>query len=223
MTGNVLKNKQYLELIKGAISIDLAHPRHHGVKMQAHHLISAEGMKQSNLSHEMKTLGYNINVLKNLVFIPCTLQGACYLKVQPHRGNHTAPVMQDEYDDDRHPSDYHDMVAKHLTRINHSLSKECIGDPKKKKELVQDTLNDLSLWIMNKIQNSPRSAPLTNIAMHFSKQTLIGCGGVDSVAKNKGISSCPSGRNHLKKQADGQDKENISYICADGYELRIGK
>jgi hypothetical protein len=77
--GNSAKDTQYLKRITEHIATDKTHPRHQGVKMQAHHIISGEGIKRSGLGKKLKEFGYNINLLPNLVFIPCTLQGACYL------------------------------------------------------------------------------------------------------------------------------------------------
>ena len=95
--GNTSKNSAYLRRIKAAIEHDKSHPRHNGVLMQAHHIISAEGMKRSRMDKKIEKFGYDINELPNLSFIPCTLQGACYLGVQPHRGNHTAMVDQEDW------------------------------------------------------------------------------------------------------------------------------
>ena len=117
--GNTSKNSAYLRNIKNAIEDDKSHPRHNGVLMQAHHIISAKGMSLSNLAKKIEKFGYDINELPNLSFIPCTLQGACHLGVQPHRGNHTARVDQDDYDDDLEVRDYHKMVAKKIKELMH--------------------------------------------------------------------------------------------------------
>ena len=115
--GNSAKDSKYLKRIKDAIEGDKAHPRHNGVKMQAHHAISAEGMKLSGLGKKIEKFGYDINLLSNLVFIPCTLQGACYLGVQPHRGNHTAVISQDDYDDDLEPKNYHKLISSRIKNL----------------------------------------------------------------------------------------------------------
>lgn len=116
--GKSAKDSGYLERIKNAIKNDRSHPRNLGVRMQAHHVISGEGMIRSGKGSTVVGFGYNINFLPNLAFIPCTLQGACYLGVQPHRGNHSAASVadQDDYDDSDHV-DYHDKVASQLVEV----------------------------------------------------------------------------------------------------------
>ena len=49
--------------------------------MQAHHVLSGEGVRQSKIGARLVKWRYDINTEKNLVFIPSTLQGACYLGV----------------------------------------------------------------------------------------------------------------------------------------------
>ena len=101
--GTIAKSKTYLTTMKVRIAPDALHPRHRGVKMQAHHILSGEGAKLSQMGRKLVGFGYDINTPKNLAFLPCTLQGACYLGIQPHRGNHTAPsdgADEDDADDD---------------------------------------------------------------------------------------------------------------------------
>ncbi|MET3130294.1 hypothetical protein AAKU55_000547 [Oxalobacteraceae bacterium GrIS 1.11] len=221
--GNCSKDSQYLNRIKKAIEEEKGHPRHHGVLMQAHHLISGEGMKRSGLGHQIEKFGYDINLLPNLVFIPCTLQGACYLSVQPHRGNHTADVDQDDYADDSEPMNYHKMISFRLKDLNLPISKECPGDHKTKVEKVIGELDELSKKILKLIQNKPNEAPLTNIARYFTYGNSIGCGGVDYVGMNKGLTSCTVERNHHNKQALGQKSEGITYINNGKFNLKVGK
>lgn len=221
--GNTSKNSTYLKRIKNAIEHDKDHPRNNGVLMQAHHIISAEGMKRSGLAKKIEKFGYDINELPNLSFIPCTLQGACHLGVQPHRGNHTALVDQEDYDDDLEPMNYHVMVAKKLRELNLPLDKECPGDDTKKREVVQEKLVKLSKDILGLIQNKPSAAPLTEIAKHFVSGNHIGCGGVDSVKLNKGVTPCPVERNHHRQQAVGQKIENITSKSDGKYMLKPGR
>jgi hypothetical protein len=223
LLGNSSKDSKYLRRIKTAIALDPTHPRHHGVKMQAHHVISGKGMQLSNLGKKIEQFGYDINLLPNLSFIPCTLQGACYLGVQPHRGNHTTNVDQDDYKDDLEPGDYHDMVAQGIKDLDLPLSKECPGDKKTKSEAVRDKLDNFSKKILGLIQNKPGAAPLTDIAKHFNPSDHIGCGGVDTVKQNKGIVSCPTGRNHHGKQGAGQKAENITYVSDGKFKLKPGR
>lgn len=221
--GNTSKNSAYLRNIKNAIEHDKSHPRNNGVLMQAHHIISAKGMSLSNLAKKIEKFGYDINELTNLSFIPCTLQGACHLGVQPHRGNHTALVDQDDYDDDLEVRNYHMMVAKRVEDLKLPLAKECPGSDVKKREVVQTKLDKLSKEILGLIQKKPGAAPLTDIAKHFTPGNSVGCGGADSVRLNKGITQCSVERNHLNRQAVGQKTENITYKCDGKYTLIPGK
>lgn len=225
--GNSAKDSQYLKRIKDAIAGDREHPRHQGIKMQAHHVISGEGMRLSGLGRKIEKYGYDINLLPNLAFIPCTLQGACYLGVQPHRGNHTASVDQDDYHDDMEPEDYHDMVARRVKELDLPLKKECEGGETVRD--VQNKLDKLSKDILGLIQHKPRQAPLTEIAGHFGPDGK-GCGGVDAVARHKAAGPCPVHRKHLfdatrpgASQGPSQKNEEISYKLTGKYKLQAGR
>ena len=224
--GNSAKDSKYLARIKNAIENDKNHPRHLGVQMQAHHIISGEGMRLSGLGTKIEKYGYDINLLPNLAFIPCTLQGACYLGVQPHRGNHRARVDQDDYTDDMEPEDYHDMVARKVKELDLPLTKECT--PGQVRD-ISTKLDKLSKDILGLIQKKPRQAPLTEIARHFG-QGGSGCGGVDNVSKAHGLRPCPTDRNHLfnpskpdASQGPGQAQEKIRFKMASKFELKAGR
>lgn len=208
LTGNSSKDSKYLKRIKDAIEHDKSHPRNNGVKMQAHHVISAEGMKRSKLGKQIEEFGYDINLLPNLVFIPCTLQGACHLNVQVHRGNHTA--NQDDYDDDSEPASYHDMVSKRLKDLRVPLNKECPGDKISNSEKIISEIDRLSKIILKIIQNKPAEAPLTRIAKNFSPDSLQGCGGVDSITLHNERKICEVGRDHFNQQSAKQLNESIN-------------
>lgn len=225
--GNVLKDSQYLTRIKGNTSsiTHPGHPRHHGIKMQAHHVISAEGVKMSGLSKELVQFGYNINYLPNLAFIPSTLQGACHLGVQPHRGNHTALVENDEQENDNNiEADYHLMVKRRVKELKRDLVGKCPGDDPKGPEKVCKKMNDISVEILSDIQDAPQQAPLTSIAGFFVPGNSAGCRGVDAIpGYGGGEASCPVHRNHLNQQGSGQRGESISYVKSGPYRLQLGK
>ncbi|NVM79943.1 hypothetical protein FHW83_005785 [Duganella sp. SG902] len=221
--GNSAKDSKYLKRIKDAIEGDKSHPRNNGVKMQAHHAISAEGMKRSGLGKKIEKFGYDINLLPNLVFIPCTLQGACYLGVQPHRGNHTAVISQDDYDDDLEPMSYHDLISLQIKDLGLPLAKECQGADDSRVHEIRRKLDGLSKYIITLIQKKPADVPLTNIAGHFSPRSPIGCGGVDSVSAHHGLSKCAVERMHAGgRQSAKQKDENITYRSDRPYQLKPG-
>lgn len=230
--GKSAKDSQYLERIKNAIEGDKKHPRNLGLRMQAHHVISGEGMKRSDLGETIKSYGYNINFLPNVAFIPCTLQGACYLGIQPHRGNHaTKSGDPDDYIDSGEEADYHDIVASDMQRVIDKHTEACKGDDDDK--IANDgveVLNNLSKKILKGIQHDPKTYPLTSIARHFGKNG-VGCGGVDSVTKHTDPRKlCPVGRNHLSDPAGvrpshgaGQSPESIKFELREKYNLKFEK
>lgn len=221
LIGNSSKDSKYLNRIKAVIEGDHHHPRNNGVRMQAHHIISAEGMKRSQLGKKIEKFGYDINLLPNLVFIPCTLQGACHLNVQLHRGNHTA--NQDSYDDDSEPRDYHNMVGRKIKELRLPLSKECVGGTISNSKKVISELNRLSMIILDMIQNHPNKAPLTRIAKNFSPGSLQGCGSVDSIKKYNDKKACEVDRNHFNREAKEQASENINCKKFKNYIFLTGK
>ncbi|PLK46934.1 AHH domain-containing protein [Uliginosibacterium sp. TH139] len=227
LTGQTTKDSQYLHRIIRAIADERNHPRHQGVAMQAHHVISATAMKESGLADKIRKFGYDINLLDNLVFLPSTLQGACHLGVQPHRGNHTAPIL-DSYDDDEHPLSYHKMVAKRIMAAKLGLTKDCpgyMGGPQDltARHKIKSELDNLSQQILKLIQKRPEEAPLTRVAAHFQPGDSIGCAGTDSTTLHRFDHQCSVGRNHHKNQGPEQKVENITYASDGKYQLKAGR
>jgi len=93
---------EYQTHFEAAIEGDKTHPFHasNGFYMQIHHLLSQKGIADTGASAiKIKNMGYNMNRAGNLVALPSTLQGACHLGVQPHRGNHSFTEEAHEGDD----------------------------------------------------------------------------------------------------------------------------
>ncbi|MBL0726143.1 AHH domain-containing protein [Piscinibacter sp. HJYY11] len=228
MIGSVVKGTTYLKDLKLEILKVPSHPRHHGVKMQAHHLVSQEGVRISGLGAKLVSMGYNIDHVKNLAFLPCTLQGACHLGIQPHRGDHTAKsdrptlkvfnLSEDDYDDDDdHPESYHVHVAKLLAATVRRLKRECDGDPDMSSKFRKG-INGLSKSILETLSDEPSELRLTSIAEYFKRGVKIGCSGADSVGDHKHSTACQVGRNHLKgRRATGQKDEGIKYQSSEHY------
>ncbi|MDO9006087.1 MAG: AHH domain-containing protein [Aquabacterium sp.] len=225
MLGNTSKDSQYLKLMNGLIKADGKHPKHKGVKMQAHHILSADGVKLSGLASKLEDFGYDINLKENLAFLPCTLQGACHLGVQPHRGNHTAISDREEsdYDDDDHPRSYHLMVAKKVEMLKLPVDKACTGSDDPARSQVKHKMDVLSKSVLGMICRTPNLARLTKIADHFSIGNHVGCSGADAVKDHRESTKCPTGRNHLERQGPGQRKEKISYASIGLYGAAPGK
>ena len=223
IVGNVSKNSTYLAVLTARVELDRAHPLHHGVKMQAHHIISAKGVKISDLGSKLVELGYNINALKNLLFLPSTLQGACHLRVQPHRGDHSTASDRDgnAYDDDDHPLSYHDLIAKRLKSLEGILLKICDGKAETA-SIVQRELDQLSQVIASLIHRQPAKARLTRVADSFVSGHSTGCAGTDSVPTHISSAKCPVSRDHLGKQGPNQRKEDITFKATTEYAVRPG-
>lgn len=224
LKGNDSKNSTYLATMLRRTEPDKSHPRHKGIKMQAHHILSAEGVKQSRMGPKLVGFGYDINEAKNLVFLPCTLQGACHLGVQPHRGNHSAgsDVVDDRsYDDDDHPPSYHELVARLLMHLETSIDRRCGGNSDRDAHKVQEMVNDLGQRVLMMIYGQPNRARLTRIADSFKVGHSVGCAGVDNVGRHQ-RQACPVGRNHFGRQGSAQQRENITFE-ASRYVPRPGK
>ena len=223
LRGQTNKDKSdYLKALQEETT-DPSHPRNRGVTMQAHHLISAKAVSMGKFNDRLEDFGYEINVVKNLVFIPSTLQGACLLRVQPHRGNHTARDAPD-IDGNREPS-YHEKILAELRTLMPRLERECGKPGVNMKSFTHEKLDGLSRIVANRIQNKPSEAKLTKLFENFQPNNPKGCGGAKASVNDPSKPKCPIGRNHTGKSAPGQDDEGITYSCscANPYKLEPGK
>ena len=203
----------YRENILARIKDDPDHPIKHGIKMQAHHIVSRKGLEASGLSEKLAHLGYRVDEPENLVLLPGTLQGACHLGVQLHRGDHA-------HTDDEHPESYHDTVSEFLVSIDHhiELGTACEAPSQR----IQGKLDRISVRLLVLIEDF--SLPLTRVFSSFSPDGP-GCCGVDSLpalADAMEHELCPTGRNHQRTQGPGQNIEEITYIRSH-YKLNPGR
>ncbi|UTH76600.1 AHH domain-containing protein [Chromobacterium sp. IIBBL 290-4] len=231
MTNKSARDSKYRKLILRHVALKKEHPIHSGIAMQAHHLISASGVKISMTGNWLEKMGYNINLLPNLALIPSTLQGACHLGVQPHKSGHTiASEMEETDDDDMHPKDYHALVARELRVLKAEIQSLCFGNDQDALNKLNEKMNHLSEKILHKIQTTPHLMRLSAVADYYLPG-LAGCGGVDNIPKReKGEvvqytekHICTVHRNHYMAQGKGQAKENITYkkpLLA--YKLQVG-
>jgi hypothetical protein len=192
---SVDKDSEYRNRLLEAINAD--HPIYNGIDMQAHHVISAKGVILSGLKKKLTVLDYHINNIENLVFIPCTLDGACHLEVQLHRGNHT-------FSDDDHPRSYHEDVSDRLKRLEEKMDKRCSEGKK-----VQSLIDKESIKVLSAINDF--ELPLTKLFKYFKPdpEQKIGCANAHSIPSHSG-DLCKSNRHHF----DNVDKP---------YTLEIGK
>jgi hypothetical protein len=147
------------------------------------------------LSKELEKRGYDINNLKNLVFIPSTLQGACHLGVQPHRGNHAAEFEESD-NDKMHPTTYHEFVMRLLQKELRFLEGNCPENKSPNHTDLNKKMSDLSKYVLGCIQK--RTVKLTSVAKHFDPDSKTGCAGLDNIPGFK-VANCPMGRNHHKE------------------------
>ena len=208
---DLLPKTGYRARIEKAVKNDAGHPINNGIAMQAHHLLSAKGVQLAAMGKRLEALGYDINVLENLVLLPCTLQGACHLKVQLHRGNHT-------YEDDDHPESYHKRVKMRLEDLKDFIDdcKTCDSQSNK----LQKHLDKLSRKMLSDIENF--KTPLTSIFKNYKPDSNIGCSNSDTVGAS-GTMACEVERNHLHQQGDGQKTEDISFKGSVPYKLKVGR
>ncbi|MCD4504668.1 AHH domain-containing protein [Chromobacterium piscinae] len=217
MLGNIKKGTQYREMMAKRTEKDKMphHPRHFGIKMQAHHIVSAEGINRSKIGDLLVKFGYDINSPSNLVYIPSTLQGACHLSVQPHRGDHKAPLgvlnPLDDDDDDAHPVTYHDAISLRLLELKKFMHENCPGKNPAAREIIKKDIEAISKNVLFLIQNVPAKARLTYVADFFQPNGL-GCKGTDNIPKFKDAKGCAVHRNHQQTQGPSQNKENITLV-----------
>jgi hypothetical protein len=213
----------YRDTIQAAVKGNPRHPSRMGVKMQAHHLVSKKGLILSNLKADLEHLGYDINALENLTLIPCTLQGACHLGVQLHRGNHAtgaADFRHDDNDDDGHHGiTYHLAVAAALGRVKADIDRARLCDDPAIK--IQERINKISSRLMFLINSF--ALALTSIHTNFNPVgDQPGCCGVDSIGAADPSRPCPTGRNHQGRQSPGQQAEAIRHP-GKPYVLGVGQ
>lgn len=194
------KDSKYRDLILAAVSNDESHPIHHGIDMQAHHIISAQGIKDSGKGTMLINMKYNINVLDNLVLLPCTLPGACHLGVQLHRGNHT-------FHDDEHPRSYHKDVALRLQGLEETFENKC-----SKNKSVNGLINKESVKILDSIAKF--KLPLTRIFSSFNttgEYKYVGCSNKKNVPDHNNNVKCNENRKHFNG------------VNSLKYKLKVGK
>jgi hypothetical protein len=196
--------------------------------MQAHHLVSEKGVKDSGMGPTLVKLGYNINVRLNLVFLPSTFAGACHLGVQLHRGNHTARTMLDDEKD--HLPSYHELVKQLILDNRFDVVEDCPGKHNNHRAKARLKMSKISTDILNMIKNEPKKAPLTSMALCFGKKFIKGCGNIKSLREIPKVGGktdvinpltlkeeCKWNRNH---NGDGRIKYQKR---ATRYELKKGK
>jgi hypothetical protein len=193
-TGSLEKNdKQYKKNINRVTSKRMkpGHPRHNGIHMQAHHLLSQKAF--SEITPKLEELiidrGYDIDRANNLSYIPSTLPGACHLSIQPHRGDH---LSKDDRDAD-HPDDYHTTVKKLIAKFEKKIE-ECSKKSKAGKKSTGEILDGLSKKVAGMIvRNKLR---LTDIHASFKGSSFQGCGNSIDINDHEGAAPCRSRRDH---------------------------
>jgi hypothetical protein len=205
-----IEKKNYRKKWLANAKKDKDHPINHGIHMDTHHLISAEAIKISNLGGSLKNKGYVIDSLNNLVGFPSTLPGACHLKAQLHRGDHTYAIPGEK--------PYHDYVESSLRSYKQQI-KSCYGRTKKKEDEseIHQLLDALSSELLDEINDF--ELPLTVIFEDFEEEECNGCKNSYDINESRGqYNVCEKERNHfgevdLKYQGSKQawNKKVIKY------------
>lgn len=224
------KNTVYRDTLLKKIGDDLSHPIFNGVSMQAHHVVSAKGLDISSAESQMNKVEYDINEVENLVFIPCTFQGACHLNTQLHRSNHTTTKKKEGDLDDAHPRSYHQAVAELVDAVYERNISLC---PFKNQKKILDEYKAIPSVILLSINNFDRDTQLTRAYESFDIKgplSNIGCAGKNKMEEQqslKGEVVCPVGRDHEYRESlelDGIEKpEEISLTRKNTqYILKLG-
>ncbi|NSX55733.1 AHH domain-containing protein [Parasulfitobacter algicola] len=197
--------------IRARAAADPSHPMSQGIIMQAHHVVSVQGVKEAKMSAKLKRLGYNIHVLENLSLIPSTMQGACHLGCQVHKSGH-------KFGD----YDYHEEVAKRLEPLRQQIRKSKFCDNKTPQE-IQAKVDTESRYIIKYISVFRRFL-LSRYYASFRPGNPVGCGGVDAGPKHNPAVPCPSGRSHKNnRNGPGQAREDIKIAASNSYQLEVGR
>jgi len=216
------KNKSYPDDLRNNIPFHefKKHPLTHGIIMQAHHLISSKGANNcGTLTKTLVSLNYEINVVNNLVFLPSTLEGACHLSVQVHRGDHKQ-VMPDG-------KNYHQYIQKAITKKKRRIN-NCVQNSGKESP-IQAVMDKISQRVLNKIASF--ELPLSSIHNNF--ESNLGCcnkkniGDARKALKLKsGAPSCSKNNNHYGDihsfGKSGRNSERITYK-ETSYTLKVGR
>jgi len=198
--GSVAKNKYYRKKWVSRVRKLPDHPFNHGIHMDTHHLISAEGINISELGDDLVAKGYLINDINNLVGFPATLPGACFLKTQLHRGDH--------YHSEPGEEPYHKHVVSQLKRIRLKIE-SCDGRTKKREtgtdiHKLMDPIGEELLEEINDFE-----LPLTTIFMNFHPSSKKkGCAQCfDVVPAETSAFNCAVNRLHSGEDFRYQDSE----------------
>ncbi|MER2497047.1 AHH domain-containing protein [Vibrio neptunius] len=173
------------------------HPFCHGIQMDTHHLISGKALNDlgQDIQDALIYKGYNVNALNNLVGLPKTYKGACYLGIQLHRTQHT--FKSNEFGEVQ-TSNYHKEVIKFIHSIESEIT-QCNGTTaieESKRDIHVNHMDQLSRKLLNKILNF--QLPLTKIGHHFNKKSkvYIGCANKEKIGELSGSELQPCNQNH---------------------------
>ncbi len=188
------------------------HPFNQGIHMDTHHLISAEAVKLSKLGKRLIQKGYDINLLPNLVGFPATLPGACQLRCQLHRGDHTYKRWPGEKPYHRHVSS---LLKSEETR---QKILKCYGKTKGQKgeaaiHKILDPISQDILDLINKvIDGRYYKLPLTEISHYFvpKGQGCVGRFDINPAKENKN-GCCEHSRLHYQDTKNGRSGEDKRY------------
>ncbi|WP_199610818.1 AHH domain-containing protein [Flocculibacter collagenilyticus] len=186
LRGNAKKDKLYPNRMQRAVKHDKDHPINNGIHMAAHHLISAKAVELSELGDLLEHRGYDINLLENLVYLPSTFEGACQLRVQLHKGDHTYALPGEK--------PYHEQVKSMVKKLEAYLEK-CPANGQGNNNVIAK-MNRLSIEALMLIAEF--RVPLTSIFRNFKPSSKVGCSNHVRVPDSQGsLARCHHERNHV--------------------------
>ncbi|MEQ3531440.1 AHH domain-containing protein [Pseudoalteromonas sp. XMcav11-Q] len=216
--GIVVKDTKFRARLIKNIKQDITHPFNNGIHMAAHHLISNKGVNLSKLGKVLIHKGYNINLLGNLVFLPSTLQGACQLRVQLHRYNHTFSLPNQK--------SYHYQVASSLRNLKSKIGL-CSRSSRNTSNEIQNLLDSKSEEILERIAYF--RVPLTPIFRNFKPSSKVGCSNKNEIKEcSEALERCNRKRNHtgeinfLNPNAKSNKVEKEITYKKSYYKLKVG-
>lgn len=217
--GNVSRGgSDYRDALMDAALKDKDHPLHFGFSMQAHHLLSDKGISQSGMGDKLVDLGYEINELENLLFLPYDLNVACHLGVQMHRSNHNfIKKLKINYHVEVKELVSSRQVKTALKRCNNGVSDaEAIRN-------VQKLMDSLSEDVLDMIKDF--ELPLTVIYKDFDPKNneAKGCANAGSVPAHRASNhKCNVGFDHSDTLFNGSNVIPAT-LKKHSYTLKVGR
>ena len=166
---------------------------------QAHHLICSEAMRSDkNWANICASFGYDINGIKNGVFLPGNMKVACQLEIPLHKSSHNATLTN------MPSNNYVKGVKKKIKPIKNKAMGFLPPNYCKKPTEINEDLNSVSASIWRLVKKF--SWTLTKDGRNYKPGSKIGCSGfrslsqfdTNNVGKITNAKHCSNNRQHYK-------------------------